>query len=164
MASTPTDKAKYRRLRAHGMSHREAVAMSTTAANPDLAAPGMGALAIVVNSSHANGLLTDWAIDNGEPTDASVYSVVTAGVAVLVAGIYHVTSNYTNWSAFTTNPYVAVLRGGAEIGPYWNLGLPVPAGASMEVSAAVTLLAGDTITIATSRPEGGARMLINKVA
>lgn len=33
--STPVDQAKYRRLRAHGVSHREAVAQSAITPNPD---------------------------------------------------------------------------------------------------------------------------------
>lgn len=38
MRVTPGDKAKYRRLRAAGMSHREAVARSASTPHPDLEA------------------------------------------------------------------------------------------------------------------------------
>lgn len=42
MATTPGDQAKYRRLRALGMSHKEAVAHSATTPSPDLGGGGGG--------------------------------------------------------------------------------------------------------------------------
>jgi hypothetical protein len=124
-------------------------------------APEVGDMVIVSNEDVTGGYLTSWDVQFAGPSRS--FTVGTNGVTVVLAGVFAVTSHVTNDDVATANPYVAVLRSGVEIGPYYFMGVRIPSGVGGEVSATAVLEAGDVLTLSSNRLVG-ARMMVTRIA